>query len=71
VNTVEEIVVAGKIDVGSVEYFVDANTHEVFFYGLTPYNFSRQYDRHGEKLNLIAGYFEKRLQKLREIELAI
>jgi hypothetical protein len=54
-----------------VEYFTDRKTNETFFYNVTPLNYRRSNDPHGRVITEIGDYIEKRLQKIREFELAL
>jgi hypothetical protein len=71
IQAVENAVRAAKVDVGSVEYFTDRKTNETFFYNVTPLNYRRSNDPHGRVITEIGDYIEKRLQKIREFELAL
>jgi hypothetical protein len=71
VTLVEHIVRTARIDVGSVEFFTDRKSNELYFYGITPFNYRRTHDEDGVILTQLGNYFEKRLHKLREFELAL
>jgi hypothetical protein len=71
IQAVEQVVRAGKVDFGSVEYFTDRKTNETFFYNITPFSYRRSSDPQGKIVTDIGDYIEKRLQKIREFELAL
>jgi hypothetical protein len=68
---VEHIIRTARVDVGSVEFFADRKSNELYFYGITPFNYRRPLDEEGVILTQLGNYFEKRLHKLREFELAL
>ena len=71
VQAVESIVRTARIDVGSVEYFTDQKTNQIFFYSIRPHTNSRATKSASIQVDAIADYFEKRISKAREIELAL
>lgn len=71
IQAVESIVRAARVDVGSVEYFVDLKTNEVLFYSIRPHSNTRATQYSADLVEQVADYFEKRLSKIREIELAL
>jgi hypothetical protein len=70
-HAVESIVRAARVDVGAVEYFVDQRSNNVLFYSIRPQSNSRTTEDGLRRLSILADYFEKRISKIRELELAI
>ena len=70
VRSVEEIVRGARIDLASVEYIDDGSGDPVFL-NISPFRYSRKHDPEARTLAAIGDYIEKRLRKIREIELAI
>ena len=60
-----------RIDVGAVEYFVDQKSNNTVFYSIRPHSNSRAGEGEAGRLSILADYFEKRISKIRELELAI
>jgi hypothetical protein len=71
IRSAEHIARAGKLDLASIEYFTDRRSGEPVFYNIAPLQYSRIQDSDGKILTEIGDYFERRLRKIREIELAI
>jgi hypothetical protein len=71
IHTVEQIARAARVDIGSIEYFVDRKTNALFYYNILPFNYRKQSDAEGNVINQIANYVERRLHKIREVELAL
>jgi hypothetical protein len=70
IEAVESIVRAARIDIGSVEYFTDSKTNQVYFYSIRPHSNSRAADGI-VRVQTIADYFERRLAKIKEFALAL
>ena len=68
---IEYIARAGRIDLATVEYFIDHRSGEAVFFNITPFHYSRKHDPEARTLSTVGDYFERRLQKIHEIELAI
>jgi glutathione synthase/RimK-type ligase-like ATP-grasp enzyme len=71
VQAVESIIRTARIDVGAVEYFVDQKSNNAIFYSIRPHSNSRAAESAAARLSILADYFEKRISKIRELELAI
>lgn len=71
VQAVESIVRTARIDVGAVEYFIDQKSNSAIFYSIRPHSNSRAAEGAAARLSILADYFEKRISKIRELELAI
>jgi glutathione synthase/RimK-type ligase-like ATP-grasp enzyme len=70
-RSIEQVVRAGKIDLATVEYFIDRQSGEPVFFNIAPFHYSRRNDPEARTLQAIGDYVERRLRKIREIELAI
>lgn len=70
-TSIDHIARAGRIDLATVEYFIDHRSGEAMFFNILPFSYSRKHDPEGRTLSSIGDYIERRLQKIREIELAI
>jgi hypothetical protein len=71
VQAVELIARTARIDIGSVEYFTDQKTNQILFYSIRPHTNSRSSKNGALQIDAIADYFEKRISKAREIQLAL
>jgi hypothetical protein len=72
--TLEDIANAALIDAGSIEYLTDRRTNNLYFLSIRPHSSHYRIQPEGLTFNLfdaMATYLEQRLQKVKEIALAI
>lgn len=73
-KTIERIVRTARIEVGSVEYLTDSSTNKINFYSIRPHTCAFSIGAENQAINMsekIVTYIEHRLQKIREVELAL
>ena len=73
-KTIERIVRTARIEVGSVEYLTDSSTNKINFYSIRPHTCAFSIGARNQAIKIaetIVTYIEQRLQKIREVELAL
>ncbi len=67
----EHILRTAGIDLGSVELLVDRRNNDIFFYNILPFVYSKREDPQGNIITRVGDYIERRLNKIKEMELSI
>ena len=69
IHAAEEVARAARIDLGTIEYFVDRASNQVQFFAISPYQPVKTYQE--DQITYVLDFFERRLQKVREVQLAL